>query len=155
MVYVFLEHTTLYHLNWQMLSPCSHNCGNPSFWKSWGIVTESISHLIVLSLVKWWTLVSELASIVHFLRILQCHLVMLCCTFFFSGILSLRYFDTNWIWISVRYDGWDNFSRVITLVPICPGKVMSCLAHRTRGPSVIVSFVTRLIIFPWGNWMPV
>ena len=30
-VYVFLEHTSLYHLIWQMLSPCSHNCGNPSF----------------------------------------------------------------------------------------------------------------------------
>ena len=88
LVDVLLEHTTLYHLNWQMLSPCSHNCGNPSFWKSWGIVTESIRHLIVLSLVKWWTVVSELASIVHFPRVLQCHLINWCRTFFFSSILS-------------------------------------------------------------------
>ena len=71
---------------------------------------------------------------------------------FFSDILSLRYHDTNRIWISVRYDGWNIFPRVITLVFMWPGKVMSCLAHRTRGLSVIVSFVTRLIIFPWGNF---
>ena len=30
-VYVFLEHTSLYHLNWKMLSPWWHTCGNPSF----------------------------------------------------------------------------------------------------------------------------
>ena len=30
-VYVYLEHTSLYHLIWQMLSPCSLNGGNPSF----------------------------------------------------------------------------------------------------------------------------
>ena len=43
-VYVFLEHTSLYHLIWLMISPCWHNCGNPSFWKSWWIVAETISH---------------------------------------------------------------------------------------------------------------
>ena len=30
-VYVFLQHTSLYHLIRQILSPCSHNCGKPSF----------------------------------------------------------------------------------------------------------------------------
>ena len=34
----------------------------------------------------------------------------------FSSILSLRYPDTNQNWISVRYDGWTIFPRVITLV---------------------------------------
>ena len=70
---------------------------------------------------------------------------------FFSGILSWRYSDTNRIWISVGYDGWDILSRVITLVLLWLGKVMSCLALLTRGPSVIVSFLTRLSILPWGN----
>ena len=88
-VYVFLEHTSLYHLIWQMLCPCSHNCGNPSFWKSQWMVAESISHLLILSLVYWWTLVSELASLVHFLRILHCHLVNLCCTFSSQA---------SWVW---------------------------------------------------------
>ena len=57
---------------------------------------------------------------------------------FFSGILSLSYPDINQIWISVRYDGWNIFPRVITLVFIWPGKVMSCLAHLAGGPIVIV-----------------
>ena len=70
---------------------------------------------------------------------------------FFSDILSLRYPDTNRIWISVRYDGWNIFPRVITLVFIWPGKVMSCLAHLAGGPIVIVSFLARLSILPWGN----
>ena len=59
---------------------------------------------------------------------------------FFSGILSLRYRDTNQIWISVRCDGWNIFPRVIMLVFIWPGKVISCLAHLAGGPIVIVSF---------------
>ena len=50
-VYIFLEHTSLYHLIWLMLSPCSHDCGNPSFWKSQWYVAESITHLLILSLV--------------------------------------------------------------------------------------------------------
>ena len=70
---------------------------------------------------------------------------------FFSDIPSLRYPDTNRIWTSVSYDGWSIFSRVITLVFIWPGKVMSCLAHLAGAPSVIVSFSTRLSIHPWGN----
>ena len=70
---------------------------------------------------------------------------------FFSAIPCLRYLDTNQIWISVRYDGWNIFSWVITLILIWPGKVMSCLAHLTGGPSVIVSFLGRLVTLPWGN----
>ena len=70
---------------------------------------------------------------------------------FFSGILSLRYPDTSHIWISVKYDGWNIFSRVIILVLIWPGKVMSCLAHLAGGTIVIVSFLSRLTILPWGN----
>ena len=70
---------------------------------------------------------------------------------FFSGILSLRYHDTNQIWISVRYDGWSIFPRVITLVFTWPGKVMSCPVHLGGGPIIIDSFLARLSIHPWGN----
>ena len=70
---------------------------------------------------------------------------------FFSGILSRRYPDTNQIWISVGYDGWNIFSKVITLVFIWPAKVMSCLAHLAGGPIVIVSFLARLVILSWEN----
>ena len=75
----------------------------------------------------------------------------ICVALFFSDILSLRYPDTNQIWISVRYDGWNIFPRVITLVFMWPGKVMSCLAHLAGGPIVIDSFSARLSILPWGN----
>ena len=70
---------------------------------------------------------------------------------FFSGIPSLSYPDTNQIWISVKYDGWNIFSRVITLILIWPGKVMPFLAHLTGGPIIIVSFLARLSILPWGK----
>ena len=71
---------------------------------------------------------------------------------FFSDILSLRYPDTNRIWISVRYDGWDNFPRVMTLILWWPGNMMSCLAPPLAGgPIIIDSFSTRLSIHPWGN----
>ena len=70
---------------------------------------------------------------------------------FFSGILSLRYPDTNQIWISVRYDGGNIFPRVITLVFLWPDKVMSCLAHLTGGPIVIIFLLAMLSILPWGN----
>ena len=70
---------------------------------------------------------------------------------FFSGILSQRYPDTNRIWTSVRYDGWGIFPRVITLVYVWPGKVMTCLAPPVGGPIIIVSFLARLTILPWGN----
>ena len=70
---------------------------------------------------------------------------------FFPDILSLRYPDTNRIWISVRYDGWNIFPRVIRMVFMWPGKVLSCLAHLAGGHVVIDSFPTRLSILPWGN----
>ena len=47
---------------------------------------------------------------------------------FFSDILSLRYHDTNRIWILVRYYGWDKFPGVMMLVLWWPGNMMSCLA---------------------------
>ena len=82
---------------------------------------------------------SELASIVHLPRIFDV-VSTICVAPFFSGILSLSYPDTNQIWISVRYDGWNIFPRVITLVFIWPGKVMSCLAHLAGGP-IVISFL--------------
>ena len=70
---------------------------------------------------------------------------------FFSGILSLRFPNTDQVWISVNYDGWSIFSRVITLVFIWPGEAVSYLAHLAEGPIVIVPLLTRLLILPWGN----
>ena len=68
------------------------------------------------------------------------------CTFSFSGILSLSYPDTNQIWISVRYDGWNIFPRVITLVFIWPGKVISCLAHLAEGPIIIGNLLYKVSV---------
>ena len=84
-------------------------------------------------------------SIVHFPRILHCHLVNYVAPFL------PRYPATNQNWISVWYDGWNIFPRDITLVFMWPGKVMSCLAHLAGGPIVIDSFSARLSILPWGN----
>ena len=123
-----------------------------------GILNElSMCPLATFSSPPWFhdeLLFQEPAPIVHFSEDLAKSLRRFVLHLFFSVILSLRYHDTNQIWISVRYDGWNIFSRVITLVLIWSGKVMSCLAHLDGGPSVIVSFLTRLTIFPWGNWMP-
>ena len=97
--------------------------------------------------------VLELAIIVHFPRISQCHLVDLCCklSLFFLYSMSLEYSDTNQDWISGRYDGWNIFSRVITLVLWWPGNMMSCLAPLAGGPIIIISFA-RITIFPGGNY---
>ena len=71
---------------------------------------------------------------------------------FLSDPLSLRYHDTNWIWISVRYDGWDNFPRVMMLILWWPANMMSCLAPPPAGgPILIDSFSARLSVHPWGN----
>ena len=53
--------------------------------------------------------VLELAIVVHSPRISQRHLVDLCCKlpFFFLDLMSLEYPDTNQIWISGIYDGWN------------------------------------------------
>ena len=67
-------------------------------------------------------------------------------------IPSLRYHYTNRIWISVRYDGWDNFPRVMLLALWWPGNGMSCLVPPPAGgPIVIDSFSARLSVHPWGN----
>ena len=132
-----------------MLSPCSHSGGNPSFGNLNGLsLSQAVTSSPLLDLIM--NPCSELASIVHLPRIFDV-VSTICVAPFFSGILSLSYPDTNQIWISVRYDGWNIFPRVITLVFIWPGKVMSCLAHLAGGPIVIVSFLARLVILPWGN----
>ena len=71
---------------------------------------------------------------------------------FFSDILSLRHHDTNWIGISVRYDGWDNFPRVMLLALWWPGNRMSCLAPPplAGGPIIMISFA-RITIPPRGS----
>ena len=70
---------------------------------------------------------------------------------FFSGILSLSYPDTNQIWISVRYDGWNIFPRVITLAYLWPGKVMIPSTPSGRTYCYKFSLLARLAILPWGN----
>ena len=91
-VYVFIEHTSLYHLVWLMLSPCSHNCGN---------------HLLLISMNFRWVhqprprhflglmMNSCFRTRFHssFPRILQCLLDNWVAPFF-SGIMSLRYPDS-------------------------------------------------------------
>ena len=123
--------------------------------RPFGILDElSLRPLATSSTPPWFNdelFFQEPTPIVHFPRILQCHFVDLCCPFFFSDILSLRYHDTNQIWISVRYDGWNIFPRVIITVFMWPGKVMSCLAQLAGGPIVIYSVSARLSILPWGN----
>ena len=132
-----------------MLSPCSHSGGNPSFGNLNGLsLSQAVTSSPLLDLIM--NPCSELASIVHLPRIFDV-VSTICVAPFFSGILSLSYPDTNQIWISVRYDGWNIFPRVITLVYLWPGKVMSCLTHLAGGPIVIVSFLARLVILPWGN----
>ena len=69
---------------------------------------------------------------------------------FFSNILSLKYHDTNQIWISVRYDGRGNFPGVIMLVLWWPDNMMSCPAPLAGGPIIIISFAT-IVILPGGN----
>ena len=70
---------------------------------------------------------------------------------FFSGILSLRYPDTNQIWISVRYDGWNIFPRVITLAYLWPGKVMIPSTPGGRTYCYKFFLLARLAVLPWGN----
>ena len=149
-MYVFLEHIPLYRLIWRMLSPYPHNCGDPSF-----------GNLNELSLSSSATFLSSSSLMMNSFSGTRFHssfpenLTMSSRQFvlhlFFWDIPTLRYPDTNHIRISVRYDGWNIFSRVITLVFMWPGKVMSCLAHLAGGPIVIVSLLARLSILPWGN----
>ena len=77
----------------------------------------------------------------------------MCCTFL------LRYPESELSWhpshLNLCQIWWlEYISKSYNIGLSWPGKVMSFLAHLTEGPSVIVSFLTRLTIFPWGNWMP-
>ena len=60
-----------------------------------------------------------------FPRISQRHLVDLCCrlSFFFLDLMSLEYPDTNQIWISGSYDGW-NIPNICILFPACTSVVV-------------------------------
>ena len=119
-----------------------------------GILDElSLSPSATSSSSPWFNdglLFQEPAPIVQFPENLAMSFRRYVSHLFFSDILSLRYHDTNRIWISVRYDGWNIFARVITLVLIWPGKVMSCLAHLAGGPIIIISFA-RITILPGEN----
>ena len=108
------------------------------FSKSWWIVAEFINHLFILSLV----LMMNSCYGTHFHSTFPENLTMSSRQFvlhlFFSDILSLRYHDTNRIWISVRYDGWDNFPRVMMLILWWPGNMMSCLAPPPAGGPILI-----------------
>ena len=132
-----------------MLSPCSHSCGNPSFGNLNGLsLSQSVTSSPLLDLMM--NPCSELASIVHLPRIFDV-VSTICVAPFFSGILSLSYPDTNQIWISVRYDGWNIFPRVITLAYLWPGKVMIPSTPGGRTYCYKFSLLARLAILPWGN----
>ena len=132
-----------------MLSPCSHSCGNPSFGNLNGLsLSQSVTSSPLLDLTM--NPCSELASIVHLPRIFDV-VSTICVAPFFSGILSLSYPDTNQIWISVRYDGWNIFPRVITLAYLWPGKVMIPSTPGGRTYCYKFSLLARLAILPWGN----
>ena len=68
--------------------------------------------------------VLEFAIVVHFPRISQRYLVELRrkLSFIFLDSMSLEYPDTNQIWISGRYDGW-NISKNYNIGPSITGKV--------------------------------
>ena len=85
-----------------------------------------------------------------FLRILQ-YISSICVAPFIlrhpDSVVSWPQLDLNlgqiW-WLEYISKGNNN-------VLSWPGKVMSCPAHLAGGPVVIVSFLTRLTIPPWGN----
>ena len=132
-----------------MLSPCSHSCGNPSFGNLNGLsLSQSVTSSPLLDLMM--NPCSELASIVHLPRISDV-VSTICVAPFFSGILSLSYPDTNQIWISVRYDGWNIFPRVITLAYLWPGKVMIPSTPGGRPYCYKFFLLARLAVLPWGN----
>ena len=132
-----------------MLSPCSHSCGNPSFGNLNGLsLSQSVTSSPLLDVMM--NPCPELASIVHLPRIFDV-VSTICVAPFFSGILSLSYPDTNQIWISVRYDGWNIFPRVITLAYLWPGKVMIPSTPGGRTYCYKFSLLARLAILPWGN----
>ena len=73
-----------------------------------------------------------------------------------SHLFLLKHPESEVSWhqsdLNLGHVWWlEHFPRVITLVFISPGKVMSCLAHLTGGPIVIVSSLAMLPILSWGN----
>ena len=132
-----------------MLSPCSHSGGNPSFGNLNGLsLSQSVTSSPLLDVMM--NPCPELASIVHLPRISDV-VSTICVAPFFSGILSLSYPDTNQIWISVRYDGWNIFPRVITLAYLWPGKVMIPSTPGGRTYCYKFSLLARLAVLPWGT----
>ena len=133
-----------------MLSPCSHSGGNQHFGNLNGL---SLRQSATSSSSPWFNDELLFRNLLPWFNSRESYNVTstICVAPFFSGILSLSYPDTNQIWISVRYDGWNIFPRVIRMVFMWPGKVLSCLAHLAGGHVVIDSFPTRLSIHPWGN----
>ena len=98
-----------------MLSPCSHSCGNPSFGNLNGLsLSESVTSSPLLDLMTNPCLRTCFHS--SFPENLTMSSRQLVLRLFFSGIPSLSYPDTHQIRISVRYDGWNIFPRVITFV---------------------------------------
>ena len=142
MVYVFLEHTTLY----LWIDKCHLLVHIIVEIHPFGILDElSLSPSATSSSSPWFNdelLFREPASIVHFPRTLHWHLID-CVTPFLLTHPESEVSDTNQIWISVRHDGWNLIPGVIILVLWWPGKVRSCLTHLAGGLSIIVSFFCK------------
>ena len=98
------------------------------------------------------THVLELAIVVHLPRISRRHLIDLCCklSFFFVDLMSTECPDTNQIWISGRYDGW-NIPNIYILFPACTAIVpipMGCpLSNCCLGSS-------SKVVLPWVPSIP-
>ena len=133
-----------------MLSPCSHEWGNPSFWEilmncRWVHQPPPRPlHGLLMNSCFGTCFHSSFPDNLMMSSCQLCHLFLLRHP---ESEVSWPQSDLNlgWIW-------WlEHFPRVITLVFIWPGKMMSCLAHLAGGPIVIVSFSARLSILAWGN----
>ena len=75
---------------------------------------------------------------------------------FVSHLFLLRHPESEVSWpqadLTLGRIWWlEHNSKSYNTGLLWPGKVMSCLAHLTGGPIVIVSFYARLSILPWGN----
>ena len=73
-----------------------------------------------------------------------------------SHLFLLRHPESEVSWhqssLNLGQIWWlEHFARVITLVFLWPSKEMSCLAHMSGGPVVIVFFLARLAILRRGN----
>ena len=133
-----------------MLSPWSNSCGNPSFGNLNGLsLSQSVTSSPLLDLMMNSCFRTRFHS--SFPENLTMSSRQFVLHLFFTDILSLSYPDTNQIWISVRYDGWNIFPRVITLVYLWPGKVMIPSTPGGRTYCYKFSLLARLAVLPWGN----